>query len=389
MVAGRYTLFTRIPLYQDMDGIFWTDHLWAKDLLLHLDYIPSFQICCPVLEKTRATTADTALPFSSDQVFGLLQDKGWGSVIRNILPNRRSVTDAVRASDIVHSSGAGWAFPLSYYILGLRRRFTFKWIMVIESTFWRAPDGRNPGLRKRITQIFHRRLIRACLSRADARIFTQDWYRQELYGGTDACHIAPAVWIDEDIVLPSPQRRQGEVLRVIWPARMIPEKGVETVLSALALYDGPPIQIDMVGAGKLEDEVRTFVESYNGPAQIRFLEAVAYMPDFFNLIRDYDACLIASLTEEQPRVAFDAFSQAVPCIASATHGNRSVITEGRTGHLFVPGDAQDLSDLLKDIASKNKNMDALRIYALDAARQVTHSGMHKARAMFLNDIFGG
>jgi len=41
MIHGRYTLFTRIPLYVENERVF-TDSLWAKDLELHFPYISDF-----------------------------------------------------------------------------------------------------------------------------------------------------------------------------------------------------------------------------------------------------------------------------------------------------------------------------------------------------------
>lgn len=110
MIDTRYTLFNRIPLWRDADGTWRTDPLWAKDILLHLEYLSDFNICCPVI--TRPESEGSPLPgLDDDRIFALRIDKGWGSVARNFIPNFAHVRRAVEPGGIMHSGGAGWAFP--------------------------------------------------------------------------------------------------------------------------------------------------------------------------------------------------------------------------------------------------------------------------------------
>lgn len=393
MIDSPYVLFTRIPLHRSEDGRFYTDDLWEKDLSLHLDYLPQFHICCPVVPWTPECGADTPVPeLQADRVIPLRKDRGWGSVFFNLLPNFLSVIRAARTGSILHSSGAGWAFPLSYYLLLLRPFIRFKWLMVIESTFWMISAGDQPGLRKRISEKLHRFMIRRCLRSADARLFTQDWYRSELLGEAAHCLITPASWIDEDMILDHPPDRADGPLRLIFPTRMIPEKGIETVFSAIAEYEraaeATPLQIDLIGEGSLAERARGFVRDHHGTTQLRYLETVPYGAPFLDLIRRYDGVLIANLTEEQPRIVFDAFSQALPCIASATNGIRSLVDDGVNGYLFSPGDAVELAGLLKRLASDPETLDSLRAPALEFARKYTHREMHRTREHFLKTAFG-
>ncbi len=392
MIDRPYTLFTRIPLYRAEDGVFYTDDLWEKDLSLHLEYLPRFHICCPVQPWEPGCGANTPMPgLHPDRVVALRRDRGWGSVAANLIPNFLSVIRATKSGAIVHSSGAGWAFPLSYYLLLLRPFIRFQWLMVIESTFWMIPAGERPGLRKRLSEKLHRFWVTRCLRAADARLFTQDWYRTELLGEAGNCLITPASWIDEGRILDTPPARAPGPLRLIFPTRMIPEKGIETVLSAIEHYgrtpDAPPLELDLIGDGSLAARARGFVRDHQGTAALRFLDTVPYGPPFFELIRGYDGVLIANLTEEQPRIVFDAFSQALPCIASATNGIRSLVRDGENGYLFPPGDVKALTALLERLASAPDALADLKRPALDVARKYTHREMHRARERFLQSVF--
>ncbi|TCM78970.1 glycosyltransferase [Rhodovulum steppense] len=390
MIQEPYTLFTRIPLFENSGGVLYTDRLWAKDLLLHLDYLPGFRICCPLLPRTEGTKADTPLPgLSRKQVFALRLDRGWGSVFANLMPNFLTVLRAARQGGILHTSGAGWAFPLGYYLLPLRPVLAFRWVMVIESSFWMAPENGRARFRARLAERLHRTLIRRCLKTADARIFTQDWYRETLFGGTENCLIAPATWIDDSAILDAANLapRTPGALRLICPTRLEQEKGVETLMAAVTAYeampDCPPLMLDIMGSGAMAERVKTFVAAHRGAVEMRFLEPLPYGAPFFQLLRRYDGVVIANRTEEQPRIAFDAFSQGLPCLASRTNGNASVIEESRTGLFFTPGDGTELATRLAELAAAPEAFAQMRPAALAAARRHTHEEMHRTRERFL------
>jgi len=59
-----------------------------------------------------------------------------------------------------------------------------------------------------------------------------------------------------------------------------------------------------------------------------------------------DAFVLASFTEGHPKVLLEAMASGVPCVVSDCEGNRSLVTDGRTGLLFDPRRAEDLADSL-------------------------------------------
>lgn len=289
----------------------------------------------------------------------------------------------------------GWPFPLSYYVLMQRRKRAFQWVMVVESSDWMIPKGQRPNLRARIGETLHGRLIRACLRAADARIFTQAWYRDILLGHDENCLIAPAIWLDAATIRAAkdlPPRQPGP-LRVIFPSRLIPQKGVQTVMQALAIYqqrsDAPRLQLDFMGEGPLAGALTEFIArcgTQRSNTMVRLLPPLPYGVPFLTALRLYDAVLIASEKEEQPRIAFDAFSQGLPCIASRTHGNRSVIDAPHTGAFFAPADAEELATVLIQLAADPTVLTDLRPNVLAQVAQNTHAQMHRTREAFLHQV---
>ena len=94
------------------------------------------------------------------------------------------------------------------------------------------------------------------------------------------------------------------------------------LLSAIeaASAQGADIQISIIGTGPLLEQCIAFAGSDVGKKCVRILEPVTYVEPFLSLLRGFDGALVPSLSDEQPRILYDAFSQAVPVIGSATGG---------------------------------------------------------------------
>lgn len=394
MISLPYTLFTRIPLYADATGAVYADDLWAKDLAFHLTYIADFRICCPCLPATaRPEGATVVAGLTPDRIISLQPVKGWKAVIRTLWSNFVQVRRAVRDTQIVHSGGAGWPFPLSFYILPLRRKRDFQWIMVIESSFWMKPRHGPVSVRQHLSHAFHHHMIRACMRAADAHIVTQSWYRDLFLDPEAPVHVAPAVWIDEDDILaaaPDTPKRGTGPARLIFPARLVPDKGVETVLQAIETFAArhsteaaPVLQIDIIGAGPLAERCRNFAAQDHGAVAVRFLDPVPYGAPFFALLGEYEAVVLANRQPEQPRIVFDAFSQAVPVIASRTPGVESSVIDGHTGWLFAVDDVVALATLFERVIAQPRNLADMGAAAHKAVANRTHMRMHKDREAFL------
>src|SRR5262249_26033527 len=113
-----------------------------------------------------------------------------------------------------------------------------------------------------------------------------------------------------------------------------------------------------------------------------------YGPQFLTFLEQYHAILVPSLSDEQPRIIFDAAARGVAVLASDTDGLRPHIENGRTGVLLPPGDAAALADAM---ASWSGNPRELRKFALEALSRVrgkTHRAMHAERSRIIGRHFG-
>ena len=114
-------------------------------------------------------------------------------------------------------------------------------------------------------------------------------------------------------------------------------------------------------------------------------EEVAYGEPFLGFLRGFDAVLVPSLSDEQPRIAYEALSQAVPVIGSATGGICEVVESGVNGRLSPPN---DIGSLAESIIWAGRNRSELREMGLRgraSVRHATHQAMHRNRHKLLRE----
>lgn len=404
MIQSKYLLLNSIALIKDQRGRYLCDPFWAKDLTLHLDYIADLHLCCPVIEAGEEDDID-ALTKKVSYNFGGMTDisalnlnivplkysDGWMGVVKGLIPNFFRIKRAIKQETIVHTDGAGWPFPLSFYVLILRWMQPFKWVMIIESTFWMVKKGDPFNPFKSLVHACHQWFLPRCLKAADARIFTHEDYKKQFFDGDEHVHVASYTNLDSEYLTSEAalekkaRQNQGRPLKCLFAARLVKEKGVLVLLDAIKQLSGSNIsvQIDLVGSGELEATCREFAQKSYGSVKVNFIEPVAYGPEFFNFISQYDAMVIANLTDEQPRIVFDAFGQGLAIIASDTNGLKTVTKHEENALLFKAGDAAQMAAAIQQAAENPEQMALYGKRGLAFAQTKTHQHMHKSRAAFL------
>jgi glycosyltransferase involved in cell wall biosynthesis len=234
------------------------------------------------------------------------------------------------------------------------------------------------------------------MSHTDLAIFTQEEYRQSLLpdGGG---HVIHASWIDEDVILSSQQFEQAWQqkmpansggIRVLYAGRLDVEKGVLVLLEAIKLISQKNIELELgiLGTGMLAETCKTLSNSLNGSTCVRMLGTVPYGPPLFEVIRQFHLVVVPSISDEQPRIVYDAYSQGVPVLCTNTAGLRDCVFEGRTGRLVEPNNAGALGQALEEEAAAPKGLKSMGLTALDVARTMTHQRMHRDRQRLLFDL---
>jgi glycosyltransferase involved in cell wall biosynthesis len=117
--------------------------------------------------------------------------------------------------------------------------------------------------------------------------------------------------------------------------------------------------------------------------QIEVLGTIPYGREFFRLLQQYHAVVVPSTSDEQPRIVYDAYSQAVSVLANNTAGLRDCIENGITGSIANCNDPVALANLLKQSGENLNLLQKMGMAAMKYARSLTHEEMHRQRWQLL------
>lgn len=399
-IEQPYLLVCPIPHYLHADGSIWLDRLWHHDLAEHLTYLRDLTLLSPRLAWPAGGDLVRLDP-PVDADFSVVPIPALDSMWRILwrLPGIvAALWSATGRAAIVQSGIAGWPIPIGWIanpITLLRGR---KLLLVVESAFWRIPEGQRAALRVRLRCALTELLGRFFVNRAHLLLFTQPSYRASLLTtGKGKAFIIPATWINEGDVLSDQEAERHwdqkapasvQETKVLFAGRLDGSKGIGVLLAALRKLDseGVDLRVDVIGDGPARAECVATGQSLK-TVRMSVFPPVPYGSAFFQFLRRYHAVVVPSLSDEQPRVVFDAFSQAVPVLSSRTDGLTPHVIEGRTGRLFEPGDADSLAAALRAAATDVAGLRQLGKRGLAAARNLTHREMHRTRARILAEFF--
>jgi glycosyltransferase involved in cell wall biosynthesis len=395
-LACRYLLVIHIPLVIDSQGRRWIERLWAVDLARHTGYIRHLTVACPFVQ---AEAGDDAVP----------ADESGLQFVKIAFP-QRSLVSMLRAPltllelwrligrhDFIHSIyGNWWPFSTPYLVDAIARWRGKCLMVVIESSDWRLLPGERASALRRLQVRMGEALNRWGVSLADLALFTHPGYHRELMPRhAERGHVIPASWIDEAMVQSDAaaharwqaRRRNGPAaLQLLFAGRLQDDKGVRVMLEAVRRLrsDGrTKVQLSIIGAGPLESLCREQAAQSDAGVSVEVLDPVPYGEPFFALLRRFDAVLVPSLADEQPRIVYDAYSQALPVLASATPGLQACVSNGVDGRLFAPADADALTDAVRAAAADADALQQLGLAALATARAMTHQEMHRRRHVLI------
>jgi len=400
-ITGSYLICINIPAYCDQDGRWYLPALWYKDLKEHLMYIEDLSIICPC---THVKPIDEVTPLGNENIFSRLRIVPLPAINRYIDPIKMfpvivfRLWRAVKRADIVHVGIADWPIPFGWLAAPIAKLYRKKIVVIVESAPWRLKPGMKHTIKARLKAFIFETLGAWCVNQADLAIFTHEEYKASLMKNrTERGHVIHASWVDEDnmisddyakVIWREKRTYPAKELKLSYVGRLDVDKGVPVLLDAMKILsaDNISINLDIVGEGEMLGECKKVSQDMNGAVKMRFLGIVPYGPELFEILRRYHAVVVPSISDEQPRILYDAFSQAVPVIASDTPGIVSCIKDTNTGVVVKRGDPAALADMIK-WASQNIDILAdMGLEALHVARELSHQKMHQKRSELLRNL---
>jgi glycosyltransferase involved in cell wall biosynthesis len=396
-IEARYLLLTLVPHHVDESGEVWVDRLWHRDLVAHFRYLKHIVLAAPT-SRLKSARADDLVRLSvpSDVTLTLAplpMSSSTREAIASLPALTRALWRAIGQSDVVHSGVAGWPMPVGWIAnpIAMMRGRTL--LVVVESAPWRTSGAAHERPRDRARELVSEALARFFVRRADVKLFTHPSYRRSLAPEhASGCHVTPAAWIDATDIATAAQAsaswddKRARGVRLLFAARLVPEKGVDVLLDALRELDarGVSVAIDVMGEGPRREACADAARRLRH-VSLRLLAPQPYGPRFFEHVRASHAVLAPNLGDEQPRIVFDAYAQAVPVIGFDTDGLRPHVKDGETGWL-IPRDG--LSKAIERASASPRELERMGLAALREAPRFTHRAMHDARWRILERALG-
>lgn len=146
----------------------------------------------------------------------------------------------------------------------------------------------------------------------------------------------------------SPEERlkyaQPEELIIVHVSNYRPVKNSMQVIEVFAqVCSKAPARLILVGDGP--DKARCIERAVKLGVSGRLLSLPA-MVEIETILRIADVLLLPSLSEAMPLVVLEAMSTGVLCVCSNAGGIPEVITHGKTGFMFDPGDTKGMADIV-------------------------------------------
>ncbi len=200
--------------------------------------------------------------------------------------------------------------------------------------------------------LLHRWVEAVGLPAADAVIVTTPELATHVAGkvGEGKVHLIPN-GVDTTLFRPA-ARPPSPVKNVLFVGRLAAQKNLSILIEAAGKLVGRfSLRLTFVGDGPLRGCLEASARRVNVP--LGFVPFVDHrkLPALF---AEADAFVLPSYIEGHPKVLLEAMSCGVPCVASDVEGNRTIVSDGETGLLFDPGDADGLAERLERLFTEEE-----------------------------------
>jgi glycosyltransferase involved in cell wall biosynthesis len=131
---------------------------------------------------------------------------------------------------------------------------------------------------------------------------------------------------------------------------LLPHKGAHILVKALIQADRKNVSLKIFGDPLYNMEYFEQLKSLSKNHRIEFLGRYNN-EDMENILQDLDVVVLPSLWwENTPLVMLRALAHKVPVIVSDFPGMTEIVRNGVNGFAFIPGDSNDLENIIKKIA---------------------------------------
>jgi L-malate glycosyltransferase len=145
-------------------------------------------------------------------------------------------------------------------------------------------------------------------------------------------------------------RAAGAPFTAVFVGRLVPEKGLATLLEAWASAFGgrKDVRLRLVGGGRLEEQLREQTRALGIAEEVEFLGHQDKVEDILAMA---DVGVLPSTIEGLSNTLLEFMASGLPTIASRVSGSEDFVVTGKNGWLFDVGDAAALAAHLREAAA--------------------------------------
>ena len=172
---------------------------------------------------------------------------------------------------------------------------------------------------------------------------------------------ADKIFVKPNFVDPDPRARTGDGDYALFVGRLSPEKRVSTVLAAWK-YLPRSIPIKVIGGGPDRPQLEAQAIK-DGLSHVQFLGQIPRDQTLAAINQARFLVFSSEWYENFPVTIAESFACCTPVIASHMGAMQEIVTHGRTGLFFSPGDPQDLAQRVEWAWNNPAEMRAMGIEA--------------------------
>jgi glycosyltransferase involved in cell wall biosynthesis len=180
----------------------------------------------------------------------------------------------------------------------------------------------------------------------------------------------------------------GDCLRLIWPARLIPDKGVVEFLCGIDPNVLKGVQIRIIGDGPLRREVLRVIHDRSLQRSVLLLDGYVDFDLMPAIYQSCDALFLPSLHDPNPLCLIEAMHSSLPVLVSDRLGNRTEAVDNFVnGVAFDPTDFEDVARSINWLCSLPA---ASRKAAGDHSRRLAQArwGSEASIRRFVDSVLG-
>jgi len=205
--------------------------------------------------------------------------------------------------------------------------------------------------------------------------------------------VIPSIGVDTDTFRPCPSL-QHTTFTIGYVGRLVPEKGVDTLLEAFAQlrtqHPDHSLHLEIIGGGPIEADLRARVAQLQLTKQVRF---VPPMPptQIAQTLCDLDVLVLPSRStpvwqEQLGRVLLEAMACGVPTIGSRTGAIPEVLSDA--GLTFPEGNATALAKQMERLLTDPDLRADLRRRGLARAQEYSQASLAMRTVAFYREVLG-